>query len=82
MLIVFIVGLNRRIKSVQHVGKFSNQNASRSFDVHRVRFLFLFFSSSSLRSDIRTDSLVDMVKIQQTKSNELARIYRDQNQDD
>ena len=46
-----------------------------------VFFLFLSFSFS-LRSDIRTDSLVDMVKKQQAKSAELARIYRDQNQDD
>lgn len=81
MLIVFIVGLNRRIKSVQHVGKYSNQNASRSLIIHHDR-LPGFSSPCSLRSDVRTDSLVEMVKNQQSKSAELARIYRDENQDD
>lgn len=47
-----------------------------------IFFLLLLSFSFSLRSDIRTDSLVDMVKKQQAESAELARIYRDQNQDD
>jgi hypothetical protein len=37
---------------------------------------------SSLRSDIRTDSLVEMVKKQQSRTNELAQIYRDQKHDE
>ena len=32
----------------------------------------------SLRSDVRTDSLVDMIKKQQAKTNELGQIYREQ----
>ncbi len=36
----------------------------------------------SLRSDIRTDSLVDMIKKQQSKTTELAQIYREQKQED
>jgi hypothetical protein len=41
-----------------------------------------FFFYNSLRSDVRTDSLVDMIKKQQAKTNELAQIYREQKQDD
>jgi hypothetical protein len=41
----------------------------------------LFFYNS-LRSDVRTDSLVDMIKKQQAKTTELAQIYREQKQDD
>jgi hypothetical protein len=36
----------------------------------------------SLRSDVRTDSLVDMIKKQQAKTNELAQIYCEQQQQD
>ena len=43
---------------------------------------FFFSFLRSLRSDARTDSLVDMVKKQQAKANELAQIYREQQQDD
>lgn len=35
---------------------------------------------SSLRSDIRTDSLVDMIKKQQVKTNELSQLYKEQQQ--
>jgi len=41
-----------------------------------------FFFYNSLRSDVRTDSLVDMIKKQQAKTTELAQIYREQKQDD
>ncbi len=43
---------------------------------------YFFFLYCSLRSDVRTDSLVEMVKKQQSKTNELAQMYRDQKQDD
>jgi len=46
-----------------------------------INVLFVFFLLS-LRSDVRTDSLVDMVKKQQAKTNELAQIYHEQQQDD
>lgn len=40
------------------------------------------FDYYSLRSDSRTDSLVDMIKQQQGKTNELEKIYHDQKQND
>ncbi|CAF0841559.1 unnamed protein product [Adineta steineri] len=39
-------------------------------------------SKRYLRSDVRTDSLVDMIKKQQAKANELAQIYHEQQQQD
>lgn len=41
-----------------------------------------FFRLSSLRSDTRTDSLVDMIKKQQAKATELAQVYYEQQQND
>jgi hypothetical protein len=45
-------------------------------------FFFFIYFYNSLRSDVRTDSLVDMIKKQQAKTNELAQIYRAQKPDD
>ena len=36
----------------------------------------------SLRSDVRTDSLVDMIKKQQSKTTELVQIYGEQQEHD
>jgi hypothetical protein len=46
-------------------------------DVNINAFICLY----SLRSDVLTDSLVDMIKKQQGKTNELEQIYREQQSD-
>jgi hypothetical protein len=79
--IVFIVGLNLKIKYVQHVEKYSNQSDSKYTRHFLCEYKCSFFLLS-LRSDVRTDSLVDMIKKQQAKTNELAQIYHEQQQDD
>jgi len=81
VLIVLIVGLNLRIKYVQHVEKYLNQNDSKYTRHFLCEFKCSFFYNS-LRSDVRTDSLVDMIKKQQAKTTELAKIYHEQKQND
>jgi hypothetical protein len=44
-----------------------------------INGVFFYYS---LRSDTRTDALVDMIKKQQAKTTELAQIYHEQKQDD
>ncbi len=78
MLIVFIVGLNLIIKYVQHVEKHLNQNDS----MYMRNILCEFKCFYSLRSDVRTDSLVDMIKKQQSKTTELVQIYGEQQEHD